>query len=442
MIRTIFPREIRALVLCALVAGGAFVSSTLDARAEASPGERLRSAVEQRAAKIPNAPKLNFGDFADTVRVRSAMPRLREKLKAGGPIHVVYLGGSITQNAKGHTSMVSDFLRGMKGPDGDKAEFKFTNAGLSSTCSTSGAFRLESHVLNEGRVDLLIVEFAVNDDQDAGHSFRDCVRGMEGVVRRTRRHNPDAEIVIVHYVNPGMLEMIQKGGAPLTIRAHEKVAEHYRLNSVNVAASVAGAIHRGEYAWKDYGGTHPKAFGYLVASARIAHAVLAGLGDGESADSVAAATYALPAPIDEHCYDSGRFIAPGKAKLSGKWTSGKATKELMPVGAVRAQYDGYDAIRAERPGASLALKFTGRAIGAFVLAGPDAGMVETRVDGGDWESHNLYHRHSRGLNYPRSVMFHAGFDRGDHRLELRLAESADDRSKGRAATILFFEVNE
>jgi len=438
MFPTRLPRPARRLLLGATLAFAILAPTPTDLQAEEGVAKKLRSAVDKVAAIIPGAPPVKLNDLEETVRVRASMPRLREKIQSGRPIHVAYLGGSITQNTKGHTSMVSEFLREMKVSGGVESEFRFTNAGLSSTCSTSGAFRLESHVLKHGPVDLLIVEFAVNDDQDAGHNFKECVRGMEGVIRRTRKHNPNAEIVIAHYVNPEMLETLQKGETPLTIRAHEKVAEHYRLNSVNVAASVAGAIQRGEYSWKDYGGTHPKAFGYLAASARIYHAILSGL----SSRAPGTTAYALPAPIDEQCYDAGKFIAPQEAQLSGNWKSGKATKQLMPVGAVRSQYNGYKAIRAERAGDSLTLPFKGRAIGAFVLAGPDAGMVETRLDGGEWTSHNLYHRHSRGLNYPRSVLFHSGLERRDHTLELRIAEATDARSQGRAATILYFEVDE
>jgi hypothetical protein len=51
-------------------------------------------------------------------------------------------------------------------------KFTFTDAGLSSTCSTTGAFRLSTDVLSQGPVDLLFIEFAVNDDQDAGHAMR------------------------------------------------------------------------------------------------------------------------------------------------------------------------------------------------------------------------------------------------------------------------------
>ena len=119
---------------------------------------------------------------------------------------VVTMGGSITENKRGHSAQIPEWLK-QRFP---KADFQFTNAGIASTCSTTGAFRLETDVLSTGRVDLLIVEFAVNDDQDAGHAKRECIRGMEGIVRHLRRAQPRADILMVQYVNPGMLETVDQ----------------------------------------------------------------------------------------------------------------------------------------------------------------------------------------------------------------------------------------
>lgn len=364
------------------------------------------------------------------------MPQLREKLAGAAPIHVAFLGGSITQNTGGHTAMVPAWLK----ENWPKADFKFNNVGLGSTCSTSGAFRHPSHILAKG-LDLLIVEFAVNDDQDAAHAYRECLRGMEGVIRRTRTQTPDAAIVMVHFVNPPMLEKIQKGEVPISIAAHEAVAERYGITSVNVAAEVADAIQQGRYAWKDYGGTHPKKFGYQVASKLIISAIEAGLKTPAKTGKNSGENR-LPAPLDAGSYSNGEFVAVNKAKTSAGWKIGKATKDLMPVGAIRSQYLDYDALRADKAGESLSLEFKGRAVGVFILAGPDAGIAETRVDGGEWTRHNLFHRFSGGLNYPRSVMFHTDLKPGKHKLELKIAKKSDARSKGTAATILFFEVNE
>jgi len=165
-----------------------------------------------------------------------------EKEKKG---HVAFIGGSITE-MNGYRPMVMDILK-RRFP---QTQFTFTAAGISSTCSTTGAFRLHDHVLSKGPVDLFFIEFAVNDDQDAHHMRRECIRGMEGIVRHTRLHNPNADIVITYFVNPGMLALLQQGKTPLTIGSHEEVARHYRVSTVHLAKEVAERIKAGEFTWK------------------------------------------------------------------------------------------------------------------------------------------------------------------------------------------------
>ena len=91
--------------------------------------------------------------------------------------------------------------------------------------------------------------------------------------------------------------------------------------------------------------------------------------------------------------------------------------------------------------AELKLEFEGRTVGAFILAGPDAGKVEASIDGGDFKMHDLFHRFSGGLNYPRSVIFGTDLKPGKHVLTLRLSKEKNSKSKGTTASILFFEVN-
>ncbi|MBB3131029.1 lysophospholipase L1-like esterase [Paenibacillus rhizosphaerae] len=59
------------------------------------------------------------------------------------------------------------------------------NAGVGGTDSTFGAHRLQEHVLEHGPVDLLFVEFSVNDGTDRSES----IRGMEGIVRGCKRRS-------------------------------------------------------------------------------------------------------------------------------------------------------------------------------------------------------------------------------------------------------------
>ena len=358
--------------------------------------------------------------LAEPVTVRGGFAELKAKSERGEAVHVVMLGGSITENGGGHSKMVPAWL-GERFPE---VQVRVTNAGMSSTCSTSGAFRFGSHVLGKGAVDLLVVEFAVNDDQDAGHAKRECVRGMEGIVRQMRRANPEAGIVMVHFVNPGMLAKVKAGETPVSIGAHEEVAAHYGVTTVNVAAAVAEAELAGDFGWEEYGGTHPKEFGYRLASRLIGEAIEKGMGKPSAA--------AMPECLDVGCYDEVGFIGVGKAEAGEGWERGRVGREMLPLGGIRGAYEEWDLLR----GVSGVVKFgfEGTAVGAFVLAGPDCGDVEVRVDGGEWEQRGVFHRFSKGLNYPRSVMFFEGLGKGRHVLELRPLD-------GKAVNLMWFEVN-
>ena len=87
------------------------------------------------------------------------------------------------------------------------------------------------------------------------------------------------------------------------------------------------------------------------------------------------------------------------------------------------------------------MHFKGRALGAYVLAGPDSGVLEVSIDGGKWQRVDLYHRHSRGLHYPRTVMFDTDLKTGEHTAKIRLSNKSNPLSKGTAARILQFVVN-
>ncbi|HRR35348.1 MAG TPA: SGNH/GDSL hydrolase family protein, partial [Kiritimatiellia bacterium] len=123
---------------------------------------------------------------------------------------VAFLGGSITE-MNGYRPLACESLR-RRSP---KTAFTFINAGISSTCSTTGAFRLDTDVLVHGPVDLRFVEFAVNDDQDAHHTREACIRGMEGIIRHAQQANPDLDVVMTFFVNEGMLHTLQQGGSSI-----------------------------------------------------------------------------------------------------------------------------------------------------------------------------------------------------------------------------------
>jgi len=369
------------------------------------------------------------------VKLRGGLQNARIQFEQKKTGHVAFIGGSITQ-MDGYRPMVSDWLR-TRFPE---TKFEFINAGISSTDSQTGAFRLGDHVLAKGRIDLLFVEFAVNDDQDARHSRRGCILGMEGIVRQMRLRQPLCDLVVTHFVNPPMLQQIQSGQMPPSIEAHEDVLRHYNVSSVYLAREVADRIAAGKLTWAQYGGTHPKPAGNAVASGLIGE--LLGRRWAKPLPTNAAKGAALiPArPLDAGSFFNGHFLSPGLAKHREGWAWHVPDWKKIP-GSFRQTFAGLKLLCGGRASGRVSFEFEGRAVGAYVLAGPDAGVLEVSIDGGEFEPTNLYHHFSRGLHYPRTVMFVTDLTAGKHTVRLRLAKPTEDGAKGTAARVLQFVVN-
>ncbi len=355
------------------------------------------------------------------------------KLENGQKAHVAFLGGSITENKNGHTRMLSEWLRA-RWPE---VEYIFTSAGLASTCSTTGAFRVERDVFSQGPVDLLVVEFAVNDDQDAKHDRRTAIRGLEGIIRQYFEANPTGDVISVQFVNPEILVKAQAGEEAVSVAAHKAVARHYHVPVVDVGLALAREIAAGRMTWeKDYQDTHPNAAGYRFATDLITK-VIAETISGGTPQKVA-----LPAPLDPLSYFGARRVDPQVFSWLGGWQYETVSPQLLTRGNIRKAFLEEKALRSDGAGDYLYHTFAGTMLGAFVLAGPDAGMLEVSIDGGEWKKVDLYHEHSKGLNYPRSVILADDLTKSYHNAAIRVAEEKNPASEGHAATILYFEVNE
>jgi len=371
--------------------------------------------------------------FGDKVCLRGDFQNARITFERSGRGTVAFLGGSITE-MNGYRPMVCELLK-KRFP---KTVFTFIPAGISSTCSTTGAFRFATDVLGVGAVDLLFVEFAVNDDQDAHHSREACIRGMEGIVRHARQANPEMDIVMTFFVNEPILAALQAGKTPLTIEAHQAVAVHYSVPTIHLAKEVAEEISAGTLTWKTFGGVHPAPHGNAICARMIdelfARAWAKPLGSGASAKPHPA----LPPPLDPLNYSSGRFVDIGTAKIAQGWTLGVPDWKGLP-GGKRPRFSSVPMLCATEPGAEVTLAFSGTAVGAYIVAGPDAGIAEASIDKGPFQKVDLYHAYSKNLHYPRTVMLGTALPPGAHTLTLRI--SPETRSAGHAMRIMQFAAN-
>lgn len=348
---------------------------------------------------------------------------------------VAFLGGSITE-MKGWRDMICEDLK-QRFP---YTKFTFIDAGIPSTGSTPGAFRLADDVLSKAKVDLLFVEAAVNDDTN-GFNAIEQVRGMEGIVRHALLSNPSMDIMMLHFIYDPFIPKLDGGQMPDVILNHERVANHYLIPSVNLATEIAARMREGEFNWEQFGGTHPKPLGHAYYAATI-NKVL----DEMYASCVAAGTavkpHVLPAvPLDGYSYTNGKLVDIRQAHINKGW-------QLVPswtprlIAETRPGFVDVPMLETDRPGAKLTLDFEGTAVGIFCVSGPAAGILEYSIDGAPFKKLDTFTAWSGGLYIPWVYMFDTELPKGKHRLMLRMSKDHHPQSKGTACQIRQFVVNE
>lgn len=346
---------------------------------------------------------------------------------------VAFLGGSITE-MKGWKDEIENDLK-QRFP---YTAFDFVEAGIGSTGTTPGAFRLPHDVLSQGKIDLLFVEAAVNDDTNH-FSPLEQVRGMEGEVRQALLNNPEMDIVMLHFIYDPFIPLLAKGKQPDVILNHERVANHYLIPSINLAQEISERMTAGEFTWEQFGGTHPLPFGHKFYAAAINH-LFDTMWKGIEMDAPLV-PHELPAlPLDSFSYFGGDFIELEEAQLHKGW---KLIGNWHPDNAVEKRRGFVDVpmLEATQPGSELSLTFEGRAIGIFCTPGPSAAILEYCIDDGDYQELDTFTEWSGHLYIPWVYLFASELEPGKHRLTLRISEKKNPASLGHECQIRNFVVN-
>jgi hypothetical protein len=236
-----------------------------------------------------------------------------------------------------------------------------------------------------------------------------------------------------------MLTTFKEGKEPLSSSSHDEVLKHYQIPGIELNREVFERIEAGKLTWKQYGGVHPAPAGNRLCANMIDRLLEAGWARPLAADAVTK-PHPMPEPLDQNSYEHGRFVEPAQADIVQGWTVETPDWSKLP-GSHRARFDKAKILCATEPGAEVKLKFDGKAIGIFLLAGPDAGVLEASVDGAPAKRFDLFHGFSSGLHYPRSIIFDADLAPGSHVLKLKLSNQKNAASNGTAARIMKFCVN-
>ena len=219
-----------------------------------SAAERARGAAPAKEEVLPATP----------MAVREGCPNVARKLKAGQPVTVAFLGGSITENRGSFATTIPAWLR----QQFPASAITAINAGWGGTGSKLGAQRIDREVLSH-QPDLLFVEFAVNDmaEPDFAH--------MERIVRKTWTANPETDVIFLYTLSKTELDYYKKGQFPPSVCSHERTAVHYGVPMIAIGQSVAVKFLAGEFAWDDFSKdtVHPHVQGYQYYTAPIVAAL-------------------------------------------------------------------------------------------------------------------------------------------------------------------------
>jgi hypothetical protein len=345
---------------------------------------------------------------------------------------VAFLGGSITA-MHGWREKVCNYLT-ERFPE---TKFEFIHAGIPSTGSTPGAFRLERDVLSRGKIDLLFEEAAVNDN---GQAEATNIRGMEGVVRHALLSNPYTDIVMMYFVDPQKIREYNEGKTPLTIACHDSLVRHYQLPSLNLAKEVTDRINAGEFTWDgDFKNLHPSPFGHELYFLSM-RALLENCWDLALNQGKKKAPHVIPSQMDLYSFTRGVYEDIHQASLSEGWY---IDSKWSPTDSIttRTGYVNVPMLISSTPGSEVTFSFEGTAIGICNVAGPDAGIIEYSIDGGDYHAKDLFSPWSDNLYLNQYLMFDEALSPSKHILKVRISESKNEKSKGHTCQIVHFLVN-
>lgn len=346
---------------------------------------------------------------------------------------VAFIGGSITEMV-GWKDMMEQELQ-QRFPF---TAFEFVEAGISSTGSTPGAFRLDNDVLSKGKIDLLFIDGSANDMTN-GFTPGEQVRGVEGEIRHALEVNPETDIVLTHFATDGFLPIIAKRQMPDAILNHERVANHYRVSSVNLAQEISERLQDGQFTWKDFGYAHPHPYGQSIYTAAISN-LLDAMQREINAESIRRPHDVPTMQLDPYSYTKGYFIPLSRARIGRGW---KIIDDWNPDNKYekRKGFVHIPMLEATRPGDRLTLLFKGRAIGIFCVCGPAAGILEYSVDNAPFKKLDTYTAWSSALYIPWVYMLETELKDTEHTLRLRISSDKNPRSLGTECQIRNFVVN-
>lgn len=321
-----------------------------------------------------------------------------DKCRAGGPVTVAYIGGSITAQ-NGWRPFTTAWLK-KKFKD---CEIREVNAAIGGTGSYLGVFRLEKHVL-QFDPDLVFVEFAVNDN---GAQDEAVMSTMEGIVRQCWMREKKPAIVFT-YTTAHTLQV--------PTHRHQAVADYYGIPTVDFQRSIRAVVDPGFIDWDILAEdkVHPGDWGHAIYAATLATFLKKQMALTEAVDPPAE----LPAPKVTDFYATARLIPVVPA-------AGEGWKINEPGGNFK---DG--SILATEPGTSIEIKFTGTMVAIYYELRMNGGIISCEIDGKPVGEKDVSCGPIYRFNRQNSISLGTGLEPGEHTLKITVTDKRHELSEG------------
>lgn len=363
------------------------------------------------------SPAQNKPGFA-ILKERNGLPHFFDNLKRSMPVTIGYLGGSITE-APGYRVKTEHYFR----QHYPGSAITAINAGVGGTGSSLGVFRLQEEVLSQ-KPDLVFIEFAVNDA--ASDSLLVC-RSVEGIVRQIKKQNLHTDICFLYTIHEPMTETYNAGELFRSIRFMERIADHYKLPSINLGVDVMTAVNRDgmvfhgnkedEGAGKkvfSYDGTHPGDFGHGIYTSTIIESFRKMTGGKPMK--------VLPASLYPGNFEVTRLLSPNDVLRTAGWKKPGGESYLQPF--LKA-YPGL--IFTSDTSDSVVIRFKGTYFGFCDIIGPSAAPALIVTIDGNKELRPRFD--SYGFFYRRSYCLIGPLKDGEHVVTMKKDASVIDKLK-------------
>lgn len=353
---------------------------------------------------------------------RDGLPNFFAKIKAGKPVKIAFLGGSITRAGNGYRDQVLQWFKSQY----PSSRFEEIMAAVSGTGSDFGACRVKKHVIDH-KPDLVFIEFAVNDNRMLMQLVRET---MEGIVRQIWKHNRSADICFIYTFSAENIPLLQKGIFPSSVSAMETIASAYHIPSIHMGLAVLDEIQKGKLLMSgkrdstykfplfSIDGVHPlPETGHKMYTQVLSKNLLL------LQDKATPVKHKLPVAVENKNWsDAGMISFDNKktAKFEGEWQLTDSVTKGREYYILQPQVYG-----SASASASLQVKFKGRRFGMADIMGPGTAAIEITIDNNPprvinrFDAFSTYYR----LNY----FILSDLPKGKHTATIRLAAGKIDK---------------